>query len=115
MDNIYEASDAYANQIIESEDFQRLLFLKNEIQKNCSQKIIAFKTAEAKYSEAKQYGSYHPDLNKYQVMFVEAKQKLYSDPLVKEYIELEGKIQEKINRDINDLKKSISNKFKLNF
>ncbi len=80
--DIYDLADLYADQLIHSSDFMRLLELKELIKKELSNKIIAFKTAEAKY--------------------------------VKEYIQLERKIQSSLNADFNDLKKSISNKFKLN-
>ena len=88
--------------------------MKELIKKELSNKIIAFKTAEAKYLEAKSYGNYHPDLKEYQRKFTVAKTNLYSEAYVKEYIQLERKIQSSLNADFNDLKKSISNKFKLN-
>lgn len=115
MEEILDLSDQYANSIIEGPDFQRLLFLKEEIKKTLSNKIIAFKTAEAKYIEAKGYGKYHPNLPEYQKKFVEAKKNLYLEPLVKEYKELEMKIQDQLNQDINELKESVSKSFKLNF
>lgn len=113
MKDIYKLTEDYAQEIIDSDDFQRLLELKELIKKNLSHKIVAFKTAEAKYVEAKNYGNYHPDLKKYQEEFIIAKTNLYSENLVKEYKELETKIQERLDHDLNDLKKSVSNKFKL--
>ena len=112
--DIYDLADLYADQLIHSSDFMRLLELKELIKKELSNKIIAFKTAEAKYLEAKSYGNYHPDLKEYQRKFTVAKTNLYSEAYVKEYIQLERKIQSSSNADFNDLKKSISNKFKLN-
>lgn len=113
MKDIYDLADAYADEVIQSEDFQRFLELKELIKQNLSNKIIAFKTAEAKYLEAKQYGTYHPDLEKYQKKFVEAKKNLYSEPLVMEYKKLEMNLQQQLNQDMNSLKQSISNKYKL--
>ncbi|MDE6407652.1 MAG: YlbF family regulator [Anaeroplasmataceae bacterium] len=115
MKDIYDLADDYAKEVINSPDFQRLLEVKEEIKKTLSGKIMAFKTAEAKYLEAKAYGKYHPDLEEYKKRFIETKTRLFSESLVKEYKELETKIQEKLNQDINDLKKSVSNKFKLNY
>ncbi|MCM1130959.1 MAG: YlbF family regulator [Roseburia sp.] len=115
MKDIYDLIDDYAIDIINSPDFQRLLECKEEIKKNLSGKIMAFKTAEAKYLEAKEYGKYHPNLEEYKNRFIETKTTLFNDSLVKEYKELESKIQEKLTQDINDLKKSVSNKFKLNY
>ncbi len=113
--DIYQMADSYAYKIINSSDFQRLLELKEIIKKTLGKKIIAFKTAEAKYIEAKAYGKYHPNLKEYQKKFMDAKADLYKEVYVQEYILIEGKIQTKLNQDINELKGSISNKFKQNF
>lgn len=115
MEKIYEAADLYADDIINSVEFKRLLELKELIRKNLSGKIMAFKTAEAKYLEAKAYGKYHPNLEEYKELFIKTKTALYSHPYVKEYKELEMKIQDSINKDINELKSAISNTFRLNF
>ena len=113
MDRIYDLAEEYANRIIESDDFKRFLELKELIRKTLGGKIVAFKTKEAKYIEAKSYGNYHPDLKKYQEDFQRAKANLYNEPLMLEYKELEHKIQSKIDKDLNDLKGTISNKFTL--
>ena len=113
MNKLYDLAEEYANSIIESDDFKRFLELKEEIKKTLGGKIIAFKTKEAKYVEAKSYGNYHPDLKKYQEEFQKAKANLYNEPLMIEYKELELKIQGIINNDLNDLKSTISNKFNL--
>ena len=115
MKDIYDLAEDYAEEIINSADFKRLLEVKKEIRKTLSGKIMAFKTAEAKYLEAKEYGQYHPNLEEYKHRFIETKTKLFSEELVKEYKELEFIIQEKLNQDINDLKKNVSNKFKLDY
>lgn len=113
MKDIYDLAEDYAQELMNSKDFQRLLEVKKQIKKTLSQKIIAFKTAESKYIEAKSYGNFHPDLKKYQEDFISAKTSLYSENLVKEYKLLEAKIQNQLNQDINVLKQSVSNKFKL--
>lgn len=111
MDKIYDIAEEYANSIIKSDDFKRYLELKDEIRKTLSGKIIAFKTKEAKYVEAKSYGNYHPDLKRYQEEFQKAKANLYNEPLMIEYKKIEHKIQTKLDKDLNDLKSTISNKF----
>lgn len=108
---LLELAEQYADTLINSEEFQGLLQLKEQIKKTLSGKIMAFKTAEAKYLEAKEYGKYHPDLEKYQREFVEKKKNLYQEPLIQEYKALERSIQVKLDRDMDDLKQSISNKF----
>ena len=91
MENIYNLAEEYATQFIESSDFKRLLELRDSIKTNLRNTIVAFKTAEAKYLEVKEYGKYHPDLKKYQTEFMQLKSKLYKNPFVVEYKELERK------------------------
>lgn len=111
MEKLFDLANDYADEMIDSADFQRLLSLKEQINKDLSKKIVAFKTMEAKYLEAKNYGNHHPNLLEYQKEFSRLKSELYSEALVKEYFELEKSIQTKLDEDINSLKKSISNKF----
>lgn len=113
MSDVYDLADKYADSIIHSVDFQNLLSLNKEIKLQLKNKIIAFKTAESKYLDAKQYGNYHPNFAEYQERFSKTKKALYEEPLVKKYKKLEFEIQKKLDNDINDLKKCISNKFKL--
>ncbi len=115
METIYDLAEQYADRLIESADFKKLVELKTYIKTNLRNTIVAFKTAEAKYLEVKEYGKYHPDLKKYQTEFINLKTKLYKNPYVMEYKELERKLQSKLDSDLNDLKKSVSNKFKLSF
>lgn len=114
MQQIYELADQYADEFMAGSDFGRLLELKKWIKEHLASQIVCFKTAEAKYLEAKQYGRYHPNLEEYQRAFVLAKAKLYQEEAVSEYLKLEAKLQRKLDEDLNELKKSISNKFTLN-
>lgn len=101
----------YVNNIKNTKEFQRLIELKNIINKKYSLLIISFKTAEAEYIEAKERPEiFNLDEKKY--AFIEAKTKLYSKEEVKEYFILESKINEELENDMNTLKESISNKFK---
>ena len=106
-----ELAKDYVNKIEELEEFKRLLELKRIIDKKYALLIISFKTKEAAFLEAKE----RPDifnLDEAKKNFVEAKSKLYSKEEVKEYFILERKINKTLEDDMNDLKKSISNKFK---
>lgn len=113
MEQLYNDAIEYAQAIIESSDFKRMLELRECIKKTLAGKIMAFKTAEAKFLEAREYGLYHPDLKKYQKQYIEKKKSLYENPLIMEYKKLERSIQKKLDDDMDDLKKSISNKFHL--
>lgn len=110
---LYDLAFEYAKTIINSSDFQRLIYLSKCIEQNLKEEINMFKKASIKYGDALEYGKYHPNLKDYQIELSEAKTKLYSNELVIEYKTLEQKIQSKLNCDLNELKKSISNKFKL--
>ena len=109
---MFDLIDEYTAELFDSPDFKRLLELKNIIDTSYSGLIISFKTAEAKYEEMKQYGSYAPGLDKLKKSFIEAKARLYSKEEVIEYFELERKIQATLNADLNEIKASVSNKFK---
>ncbi len=100
----------YIDEIINSDDFNRLLKLKDMIHKEYAPLIISFKMKEAEYIEAKERPEIF-DLNQKQKEFSMAKANLYSKEYVKEYFMLEEKIYKNINRDLDELKNLISNKF----
>ena len=101
--------DIYINELMKETEFKRLIELKKIIDKKYGMKIVAFKNKEALYLEAKE--NKYMDLDKARKEFQRVKVELYSYQEVKEYFELERKIQEMIASDMNELKKSISNKF----
>ncbi len=111
---MYELIDNYFNNLIELPEFKRLLELKDIIRKKYSLLIVGFKTNEANYEEAKRYKNYMEDFDLLREKLVESKRKLYEKEEVKEYFELEKKIQGIINDDLNELKDSISERFKNN-
>ena len=104
MENIV---DDYVNEITNSDDFKKLIELKRMIDSKYKSEIISFKTAESKYLEASQYGKYYPNLEELRRDFSNKKMELYSKEEVKTYLELERKINESINFDINGLKDMI--------
>ena len=106
-----DLANIYLIELENKEEFKRLLFLKKEIEKKYSNLIIAMKTKEAIYLEAKDKKD-HYDLEKAKKEFSIAKVNLYSKEEVKEYFMLENKINRMLDEDFNDIKKSISNKFK---
>ncbi len=100
----------YIDEIENSDDFKRLLELKDIINKEYAPLIISFKMKEAEYMEAKERPEIF-DLNQKQKEFSMAKANLYSKEYVKEYFMLEEKINKNINKDLDELKDLISNKF----
>ena len=107
-----ELIDLYIDEIESSDDFKRLIELKNKINNDFKKEIISFKTLESKYLDASKNKDYYPNFNQIKTDFINAKAKLYSHEEVKEYFDLERKINDYINKDIDEIKSSISNKFK---
>ncbi|MGM9969167.1 MAG: hypothetical protein ACI35S_02090 [Anaeroplasma sp.] len=110
MENIL---DGYIDDLSQTIEFKRLIELKSIIDEKYKNLIIKFKTKESLYLDAKKYGEYYPELNSIQNDFMKAKKDLYEKEEVKEYLKLERIIQDKLNSDINLIKSSVSNKFKL--
>lgn len=112
--NILNKTDAYIKSVIDSNDFQELLSLKKQIDAELKDLIIKFNIAKDRYYEAQKYEKYHPSLSDYKKNLLVLKKELYSNSLVKKYFSLQNKVQKEINDFLNDLKASISNKFKIN-
>ena len=108
--NMEDLVKEYIDEIENSDDFKRLLELKDIINKEYAPLIISFKMKEAEYIEAKERPEIF-DLNQKQKEFSIAKANLYSKECVKEYFMLEEKINKNINKDLDELKDLISNKF----
>jgi hypothetical protein len=108
--NMEDLVKEYIDEIENSDDFKRLLELKDIINKEYAPLIISFKMKEAEYMEAKERPEIF-DLNQKQKEFSIAKANLYSKEYVKEYFMLEEKINKNINKDLDELKDLISNKF----
>lgn len=111
---MHDLSDIYISRLLELEEFKELLELKNKINNECKMLIIGFKTKEARYLEALDHKEYYANFDEIKLDFINAKAKLYSNPYVKRYFELERTIQKIINDDMNELKEAISNKFTIN-
>lgn len=101
--------DIYINELKKEPIFQRLIELKKIIDKKYGMKIVAFKNKEALYLEAKE--NKYMDLDKARREFQRVKAELYSYEEVKEYFLVEQKVNKMIEKDMNELKSSISNKF----
>ena len=106
-----ELIDEYVNEIKNTDNFKRLLELKEIIDNKYKSEILAFKTAEEKYLEASKYPNYY-DMNAIKNNLIETKKNLYSKSEVKEYFTLENSIQNKLNEDFDKIKNSIHNEEK---
>ena len=107
-----EKSEKFANEIMETQEFKELLFLKERISKEIPEILEEFNKAKEKYDEVMEYGSYHPDYRNAKLRLVKAKETLYTNDLVKRYKELERNIQEKLDKASKEILKAISNNVK---
>lgn len=110
MDRMWFLMQSYtiADEIKTGDAFKRLVALKKQIDNDCSEEIKAFKYEEERYNDVIQYGTYHPDYKTVTLAFSQAKTKLYTHPLVKEYREIEKIIQQELDAFSRELAKAVS-------
>ncbi len=101
-----ELIDEYIDEIKNTDYFKRLLELKEIIDSSYKSEILAFKTAEERYLEASKYPNQY-DMDSIKINLINAKKNLYSKSEVKEYFDLENKLQNILNDDFNRIKNSI--------
>ena len=106
-------AELYINDLKEDLRYKRLLELNEIIKKKYGLLIVGLRTNEAYYNEAKEKGYPNNVINDLKKKYQESKINLQTKEEVIEYKKLESEINEKINTDFNDIKSSISNKFKL--
>ncbi|MGM9972026.1 MAG: YlbF family regulator [Anaeroplasmataceae bacterium] len=109
LDYVYKLCDAIKN----SEEFKLMIELKNEINDKLGDLLERFDKAKEKYNKALEYGSYHPNLEEYQIELSKIKEELFTNELVSKYKRLEKLIQEKLDKLFNEIKLNMSNKFEL--
>ncbi len=111
---IIEKTYELVEEIKQKKDYKRLLELHQIIETDSTiQELInTFIKYNDKYEEVTKYGKYHPDLKKVQQEFSSAKEKLYTNVIVKEYKNLENKLQKELNIISKEIAISISQKIK---
>lgn len=110
LDLTYQVID----EIKQSEDYIRLQELHQiiETDSHIIKLIESFNKYKEKYQEVKKYGKYHPDLKQVQAQFAKSKTELYENEIIKEYKELEKRIQQTLDQISTDIANAISNKIK---
>lgn len=103
-----EKSINFANEIMKTDEFKRLLEIKKEISEKIPEVLKEFNKAKEKYEEVSKYSLYHPDLERVRTRLVKAKEALYTNPLVIKYKELEKEIQKKLNLVAHEIAEVIS-------
>lgn len=94
--------------------YKRLMKLKEIIESDQSIRdlIQSFQKWNAKFEEVSKYGKYHPDLKQVQLSFKEAKEKLYTNIVVREYKSLENDLQKELDHISASIAQAISKKIK---
>lgn len=110
LDATYDVIDEIKSQ----ENYKEWVALRKTIAEDPTIQVLvkAYQKTANKYEEAKQYGSHHPDLKAYQLAFSQAKQQLYTHPIVMRYKELEKTIQRQLDDISRAIATSISPKIK---
>lgn len=102
------------DEIKSSKTYKRMQILYNDI--NSNEMIIEFvkefNKAKIKFEETSKYGKYHPDLKDAQKNLLVAKEKLYTNDIVKEYKACEKEIQSILNSISKDIAQAVSYKIK---
>ena len=97
----------YFNELKDTNDFKRLLELKKIIDDKYMKEINNFKRCEELYFESKS-NKYYPDKDGIRNKYLEAKTILYNKTEVKEYLDIQAKLDDILKKDFEDIKKSIS-------
>lgn len=97
----------YFDELKNTKEFKRLLELKKIIDEKYIKEIISFKTKESLYLESKD-NKYYPDKDKIKLDYMNAKANLYNKEEVREYLLLQEKLNDILDNDFKEIKKSIS-------
>lgn len=113
MDNkLYDLADNYIKSFKEDENFKRLKYLNEYINKELKKELYDFNYYKDLYEKALPMKSYYPGFEELLNKFLNAKTLLYQNEYVKEYLKLEKELQFKLDELSNELADTISNKIK---
>ena len=106
INKVYELID----EIKESKDYIELVKLNKRINESndIQEKQANFLKYREKYTDAKKYGKYHPDLSKIQNEFSKAKEALYNIDEIKQYKACEKNLQKMLDQISIELGQAIS-------
>jgi cell fate (sporulation/competence/biofilm development) regulator YlbF (YheA/YmcA/DUF963 family) len=97
-----------------TKDYKRLLELDKLLKTDSTliELIESFQKIKVKYEETSQYGKYHPDLKRVQLELANKKQEVYTNPIIKEYKQLEKDLQNRLDLISKELATCVSSKIK---
>ena len=102
-----ELAEKYFNELKETKEFKRLLELKKIIDDKYVKEINSFNRAKELYLESNN-NKYYPNKDEIKNQYLEAKIKLFNKEEVKEYLDIQAKLDDILDKDFDDIKKSIS-------
>ena len=74
--------------------------------------IESFDKVKVKYEEVSKYGKYHPDLKRVQLELAAKKEEVYTNPIIKEYKQLEKDLQNRLDQISKEIANCVSSKIK---
>ena len=102
-----ELSEKYFNELKNTNEFKRLLELKQIIDLKYKKEIYEFKRIEELYIESKN-NKYYPGKDDIRSQYMNAKKDLYNKEEVKDYLSIQAQLDEILDKDFKEIKKSIS-------
>ena len=105
-----EKASELIDEIKASESYQALLKLDQAIQldTHCQALIDTFQTCQSQFESIKQYGKFHPEYKMYSRALMDAKEALYSEPLIVEYKRLQRALQATLDTVAEALSQAVS-------
>lgn len=111
---ILEKTYDLVDEIKQTKEYNRLLELDKLLKTDPALigLIDSFNKIKGKYEEVSKYGKYHPDLKRVQLELAGQKEEVYTNPIIKEYKQLEKDLQNRLDQISKEIANSVSSKIK---
>ena len=101
-------------EIKQTKDYNRLLQLDKILKTDPTLIVLieSFNRIKEKYDDVSKYGKYHPDLKSVQLELAKQKEEVYTNPIIKEYKQLEKDLQNRLDQISKEIANCVSSKIK---
>jgi cell fate (sporulation/competence/biofilm development) regulator YlbF (YheA/YmcA/DUF963 family) len=101
-------------EIKQTKDYNRLLELDKILKTDPTLIVLieSFNRIKEKYDDVSKYGKYHPDLKSVQLELAKQKEEVYTNPIIKEYKQLEKDLQNRLDQISKEIANCVSSKIK---
>jgi len=101
-------------EIKQTKDYNRLLELDKILKTDPTLIVLieSFNRIKEKYDDVSKYGKYHPDLKPVQLELAKQKEEVYTNPIIKEYKQLEKDLQNRLDQISKEIANCVSSKIK---